>query len=253
MHISGIIAKLTKVTALCLLFMPLNSCNESDCLSSGGEKITEVIYSGEFNSVQIFDTFDVYCVQDSLNKVEVELEETYIKNIFIENDGSSLKISNKNKCRFLKSSGNIPKIILHFSSLDSAIFYESGRFFSDDTIKNSRFLLRFVSEAGYCDFIVNTNHLAVSVWGEGNTGEFKVRGKTDYFQVLTDGTSFLYADDLISDFVHITNFSVGNIYVQAQKTISASIYCSGNVFYKGNPEILNYTTYNSGKMIENNN
>lgn len=147
MHISGIIAKLTKVTALCLLFMPLNSCNESDCLSSGGEKITEVIYSGEFNSVQIFDTFDVYCVQDSLNKVEVELEETYIKNIFIENDGSSLKISNKNKCRFLKSSGNIPKIILHFSSLDSAIFYESGRFFSDDTIKNSRFLLRFVSEA----------------------------------------------------------------------------------------------------------
>jgi len=243
-NISSYIIIITTIITL------LSSCNKTDCLGDAGEITIYKINVGNFNSIQIFDTFDIYIVQDSLNIIEIELEKEFIEQIKVINDDSSLIITNENKCRFLQNSGNVPKITVHITDIDSAIFREYGRFYSKDTINTKRFLLKFIAEAGYANFIVNTEHLAVSIWGKGTTGEFYVKGKTTYLQILNDGTSFVYADSLIANYTTIHNTSRGDVKISPIKTISASIYKSGNIFYTGNPEIKLIEEFSTGKLIK---
>lgn len=228
----------------------INSCNENKCLKSPGDITTLTYKVDSFNSIQLFDLFELVIKQDSSNYIQIETEENFQEGISYKIIDSSLIFENNNNCRFFRNTGNLPKITIHTPDIDSVLIFEASKVIIPDTFKTSRFLLKYISEIGYADITIQTNHLALSIWGESTAGEYYIKGKTVYFQTLLDGASFLYADSLESNYTTINNYSAGDAHISVKNTISASIYRSGNIYYKGNPFIKNLEEFSTGKLIK---
>ncbi len=245
-------SKIFSILSLFFILIFLNSCNSSNCFKSSGEIKSETFETENFNSIQLFDLFEITVIQDSISFIEIKYNENLLSEINFEIIDSSIIFSNNNKCRFLKSNESLPKIEIHTIELDSILVYEASKVFIPDTFITDRFLLKFYSEIGFADITVKTNHLAVSIWGEGSSGEFYVKGKAEFFQSLTDGASFLFAQNLECNYVTAKQMSAGDIYISPKKTISASIFRSGNVYLSGNPTIKLLEEFSTGKLINSN-
>jgi hypothetical protein len=65
---------------------------------------------------------------------------------------------------------------------------------------------------------------------------------------MTIGSGKLSADGLSADDAEVSIAGSGNIYIKANKTISADIVGSGSVYYSGTATISSVRTIGSGRI-----
>ncbi len=85
---------------------------------------------------------------------------------------------------------------------------------------------------------------------EDNFGKFVVRGKTINAYLWACGSSFVYANELQAQNCTVQNEGIGDIYVNVSNILTGSINSTGNVYYYGQPVVINIQTLSStGKLI----
>jgi hypothetical protein len=63
------------------------------------------------------------------------------------------------------------------------------------------------------------------------------------------GNGFIRTEKLQSQYVYVNNISSGDYFIWAENKIDALVQYIGNVYYKGNPTIINKEESNKGKLI----
>ncbi len=238
--------RITILFAIAVL-ITVSSCSKKDCLSLKGDIQKEVRYTANFDTVYVNDYFQVYLKSDTINKIEIETFSNFIKNVDTKVFDNKLIISDLNACRFLKGY-KAKKITISSKNIRKIVVNDGIELYSVDTLKFPYLLIEYLSEIGSCDLTVDNKQTQIACWY--SAGKFKVSGKTNYLYIGIAAMASVLAYDTEADKVYAVNSSLGDIQVNAKKSLTALIRNEGDIFYKGNPASLKLAdSSGTGKLI----
>ncbi|MGM0408421.1 MAG: GIN domain-containing protein [Bacteroidota bacterium] len=214
----------------------LFSCDDN--LFNEGEIINQEVKTDDFHQIEINDIFDVYFYQGTNNKINVRGGSNLIPNIKCKVDNGQLTIDDQNTARW---SRDYEKIQLHITvdSLRLLTLNAPSSIICVDTIKTPE--LKIFSIADYADIsilISCDNFFLVNSGTSG--GQATIKGSTYSFGFWARASFQLYADEFVANKITAKNESIGNCYIHATEYLSAEILNSGLIYYKGNPETIEY-------------
>lgn len=242
--------KLTK-HIIFIVFIPLLwACNKSecpDCLKSTGEIITEERILSEFNKVIVYSRINLNLIQDTVNKIIIEAGENLLPKIITEINDGFLTIRDDNKCNWVRSYKNEINITLYCKTLNLIDCRTTG----------------YVR--GLNTFQVDT--FDVNAWDGNPEIKFDIIAKSTYVRMHTgpgsvelsgtSGQAYYYSraygpincKNLITPYAFIDIRCVSDAYIYSNSLIEGEIGYIGNVYYAGNPQILEVNMWHDGKLL----
>lgn len=237
--------------------------------------------TGSFTSIHNGTSIDIVVEQTGKYSVEVEAPEKYMDQIFTEVENDQLRIYTRGSIYY---SGDIT-IHIQVKDLNKVSLGGSGDFKNVGTLTSPNFNFR-VSGSG--DLYLNLNSKVV-VGGLSGSGDVKVEGITESFEVSQSGSGDLYASNLhllnaqvrmsgsgdskfsgssdtfeliqtaSGDFLgkdfevetaKIRKSSSGDARLEITKSVDVRISGSGDFYYSGSPQFDNLTVTGSGEIVK---
>ncbi|MFP4025270.1 MAG: GIN domain-containing protein [Thiohalospira sp.] len=218
-------------------FLILLSCNDS--LFNKGEIITQEIKTNKFNRIEINDIFNVYFYQDTTQKIVAKCGSNLVSDLtFDVNDEGTLAINNLNSARWSRDYEKI-ELYITVDSLRFITLNAPSNIVCIDTLKTPELKIFSISDYADISILIDTDHFYLVNSGTSG-GQVTIKGHTYSFGVWARASLQLFADEFIANKVTIKNESIGDCYIHATEYISAEILNTGLVYYKGNPEIIDY-------------
>jgi hypothetical protein len=220
-----------------------------DCFKVSGPIETRVRELSGFKSVELEDHINLYLKQGSVFEVKVEAGKNLHININTEIKDSILHIENKNRCNWVRSPKK--KINVHitmpylFSIRNNGVgtvYFENE--FVQDTLRTR------ISNSGDMHIKVNVGCLRTSTHGNG---DLFVEGKAIENYNYTNGTNFVHLENLVvQNYIFVETYSVGHCHINAPVNgpIEATMWRSGNIYYKGTPTAISLSRNGKGDLIK---
>lgn len=238
-----------KFTLYILLIITIISCTKHNAaFKTTGKIIKEHRLLSDFNEIELNNIFNVYITNDTINKITLEGGTNLLPFIKTEVNNNTLTIKDNNKCNWLRSYKKETNLYISAKSLSSLIINGECNVYSTDTIKCNEFSVVVFSGIAKVDLTVNNaiTHLTV----HAGTGDYTLRGKTNYAYLYSFGTCYFWAKELNADNIYVTNKSTGNDYIFANNEIRGEINGSGNIYYSGNPQTVDIKQTSTGRVIK---
>lgn len=234
-----------------ILLIFLFSCRKEncfDCFKGVGKQITQIRSLNNFQIISIYDPFQVYLIQDSLNKIELAGGENLLNLVSSDINNNELIIKNNNKCNWSRSyKKSIITLNIHFVKLDSLYIIGECDVFSKDTINFDRMRLNFES-TGTLNIKLKGDNL--DFWQIGN-GDFFLEGNVVSYFVGSLGAGNIFSKNLHSHFTYVTARHTANCYIYSDKILDIVELGYGNIYYSGNPDsVYVKTIVGNGQLIE---
>ena len=213
------------------------------------DSITEVRYDFDLvRMINVKNDINVILVQDSLNYISVSAPEEMQELVKPEFKGDTIALTNNNKGKILNRYGYEVTVEVHFTDLKVLFLQGGGKISNIDTIQLDYLGIWTNGAIGqmHMNCEIGNIHLGLST---GNI-EMVLKGKTDFLEIWT--TSYVVMDFLKLDSkkVSIRNNSPTDCYVNVQEHLVSNVQSVGNVYYKGNPPVLEIKETGKGKTIK---
>jgi putative autotransporter adhesin-like protein len=221
-----------------------------DCFKSTGKIETEDrTVAGSFNTINVNDNVNLVYTDDSITPgISVQAGNNLLSEITTEVQNNQLILHNNNKCNWVRKFGIPINIYVHAHPIIKIIQNGSGNVSSTNTITEDQF--NFESwGAGNCNIAVNLQNLYCSL--NLDAGSATITGNANAAFLYSAGNGFFYNDSLTTSFTSLIAKSTGDSYVSVQNLFWVYVEQEGNVYYKGNPTIVDTIT-GKGKLINNN-
>jgi hypothetical protein len=210
--------------------MLFTSCREvfAKRIRGNGNITTQTRSAGQFNSVEVSGSINVYAKQDSSSAIRVEADENLQQYVEIRNDGDVLRIRSQEGYN-LKPSRQIK---VYVSSSAFKKFQASGAcdLFSEGKITSPSEVDYDLS--GSCDVTMDVNAPKISVNASGACS-VKLNGQTKDFRVQGSGSTDIKSFDLLAENVDLDISGAGDAEIYASVKISGTISGAASVRYKG--------------------
>ena len=232
-------------------FVILCSCEKksSNCFIGSGETGTEEILLEDFNAIRVYDIFNLVLIQDTVHKIVMEGGENLLPHVKSIVEKDTLLIENSLRCNWFR---NYEKITLsvHFKRLDHLITIAPVNVISTDTIRCDTLQYFALGEIGEADLILNCNYLRFDD-SYSTLGLFKFRGKAGKSRFYVNYGSSLDANGLVSGKTDIYTKTIGDVYVNVKEHLRVWLWGSGDIYYTGNPGLVEIMeNRSSGKLIK---
>ena len=230
----------------------MNSCkkeNLGDCFKGTGTIETRIREVSDFKNVIVKDKIDLYVTQGPNYEVKIEAGKNLHMNIRTTVNNGTLTIENVNKCNFVRSPKK--KIIAYVTLPYLRMVRNAGTgtlYFSNQFIQDSLDIR--IANSGDVHASVNVQYFQTSTHGNG---DLFVDGKANYSSHYTNGTNYVWMQDLIiQNQIDFNTTTVGECYINAPLSgpMNVGIFEKGNVHYKGNPTAINLTLMSKGVLIK---
>lgn len=236
------------ITILCMLFI-LSGCkkaNDRKCFKSIGDIVVESRDLEAFSAVVIDDHIDLVLTEDVQNRALVETGENLLNFIVTEVRADTLFIRDDNKCSFLRDLSYKSKVHLNTATLKYISANGSGDLISTGTISRNLTVDGFHAN-GKVELELNCDSAAFIV----NVGitELNLTGNVDYAYFYYFGNGNADATQLVCTDVLINWQSTGWLKLYASNALYGNISSTGNVYYSGNPAIVDVGLLNTGQLI----
>ena len=229
--------ELIKLVFLIPILIAVTGCN--DTLFNSGDIQSKRIEVPDFKNIELNNIFDVYLYQDTMQQVIARGGSNLIPNLSFEVDQeSTLKINNSNHANW---SRNYEKIALHITvdTLHYLTLNAPSNIRCMDTLRTPE--LKIFSIADYADIQVAVNCENLYVVNSGTSGgQVTLQGRTYHFGFWARASFQLFAEELQARRVVAKNESIGHCFVYSSEFLSAEILKSGLIYYKGDPQIIEY-------------
>jgi hypothetical protein len=254
----------TKTTTLLLLVLLLTGFMFTGCINQlhrveGNYDVkTETRDVGGFHRVLNEGDFEVYIIQDSLEKVMIEAESNLIPLIRTRIEGSALIIDTRDNLQ-----NNYPmKVYVHTTVLDEVKLSGSGLMQAEDIVTGdlnisisgsgdvffsgtAQNVSSSISGSGKMDLGLVCNELDADISGSGN---IEIVGSANNGTFHIFGSGSIHAYDFTLKECHATISGSGDMYVTVTDYLNVNISGSGDVYYMGSPVIDSRIT-GSGSVI----
>jgi hypothetical protein len=212
---------------------------------SAQETSTQTRQVSGFTSIASGGPFNVHIKMDGTESVKVEADTKYINEIETVVEGNTLRI--KFKGREYRQYNNIHKAEVYVSakSLNGLTNSGSGQMSVDGTITTSGEFKAVLSGSGSINTSVKSGELHAVLSGSGS---IKINGRTGDADLVISGSGQIEGKDLKTESTKAVITGSGNVYVAAEKSVSAHITGSGSVNYSGNASVVDSRTIGSGRV-----
>lgn len=219
-------------------------CN---CLKEEGDDITQTRTLLPFTKIEMNNNVDVVFSQDSIFNVKVTCGKNLMDGIVTEVSGGTLKISNINRCNWLRDFENKFTIEITMPTLELITNYGSGNINCAEIIKGNTFQVDSWNGTGVMDFKLEYNDVKFKL----HTGpaDITASGIVKDCYVYTAGNGYFKGAGLKSEYCYITTRSTGDCEVYATKELGATIEYEGDVYYYGNPPSIIPVISGDGTLI----
>lgn len=224
-------------STICLLAFACKKDNALDCFKRNGPQTTELRYPGEFSAVHVADKMEVIITQGSDYKVEVEAGKNLLRHITTSVSDGTLSIVNNNTCNFVRGYKRSITIKVTLPKLSFAKNEGVGPMYINDFQEDT--LLVRAESSGDIHVSGTFNQLRTSSHGNGDT---YLLGKANSLLIFTNGTNYVRAEDfIVSDYLFVHTFTLGDCFVNASQVdeFAFNIAGNGNIYYSGNPSVIN--------------
>ena len=195
---------------------------------------TIYIESEAFDTVFINDIFNIELRSDSLHSIRLEGGERLIKNISVRTVNNSLHLKDNNSFKWLPDYPEA-RITISFPALGRMVLMSPCTITSNDTLHLDNISFYSIGHTAIMDITVNAHSISFTTDGN-NFGHYTFRGYSRHADLWQRGSSKLFAEDMETEFMKITNNSIADSYVHANRQLIAVINHYGNVYYRGDPE-----------------
>jgi len=206
------------------------SCREifAKRMRGNGNVTTQTRSAGQFNSVEVSGSINVYARQDSSASIRVEADENLQQYIETRNDGGVLVIRSQEGYNLRPSR----QIKVYVSTGTFKSFEASGAcdLFSEGKITSASEVSYDLS--GSCDVTMDVNAPKVSADASGAC-TIKLTGQTKDFHVHGSGSTDIKSFDLLAENVDLDISGAGDAEIYASVKISGTISGAASVKYKG--------------------
>lgn len=213
------------------------SCD--DALFDAGNLITKNIEIEKFSKIYIEDIFEIYLIQDTICKIEAKGGSNLIPNLeFNVDEDKILTISNNNTARW---SRNYDKIELYIS-VDTLRYLKlnaPSKVITQNTLITPGLILLSIDDFAEYDIDINCNNFYVVNSGTSG-GIIHLTGETNLFTFWSRGSFKINAENFIAQSVSAKQESIADCKINVIQKLKVEILRSGKIFYKGNPETIEY-------------
>jgi hypothetical protein len=209
---------------------------------------TEDRHLSGFSSVNVAGSFDVYITQGSTESVKVTAPSNVIGRIITEVEGGVLKIYTKHDSDWNSNwfgSGH-KKIAIYVSakSLNGVALAGSGDVFFKEGIRADSFKLK-LSGSGDVTGSINVKTLESSLSG---SGDIRISGRADNTTISVVGSGDFSGKDLVTNVTAVRVAGSGDVRINVNQKLDASVVGSGDVYYSGNVKNISSSKAGSGDI-----
>ncbi len=235
-----------KLAVYCLFFFLFTACEKRIHFQPSENKAAKNFDLSSFDTLYLYDDVDLILAPDNKWKAKIVAPENCIDDIQLKNGISSLEICNQANYIFSRYKKQPPKVILYTPVPPVINFHGSGKIANLDTLFIKDCLLNISQASGRVNLIVNAQKL----WLQNSSGtcNIEMSGKTKNIVINNYSYAPVDCQHLTASKCHITSRSINSITVYCTQQLKVSIEHSGNVFYKGFPDIRAKIN-GSGKLI----
>lgn len=223
----------------------LNSCiidGWNSGISGNGHVIEETRDVSGFSGVHASTGIDVYLSEGDDFSVKVEADENLMEVILTELNGDMLVIkTDRVNIRSAKSK----KVYVTLPELDELKISSAGDC-DGQTPFHCNDLRISISSAGDLSLEVEAESINLDI---SSSGDAKIWGSTGEFDVSLSSAGDLDAFDLIADKVDVSVSSAGDARVHANEEISMDASSAGNIYWKGDAEVLHSRSSSAGDIV----
>lgn len=237
------------VATASVLFL-LAGCNREqapDCFQSAGVIDTAYHSLSEFTSIELNDYIQYELCDTSYYGVMIMGPRNLLPEISAVVNESLLSVHNKNSCNFVRSYKNRITVRICASSFADIQNYSTGDVTSVNTIGGKRFSIDNRGAAGvqtlvlHCDTVNIASHTGVS--------DAMLSGECDVVKLFNQGLGEIDATALSANYAFVNNSSLNDVFVKAHNYLFAFIQYSGNIFYSGNPVVIDTDIVGVGEVV----
>ncbi|WP_158276121.1 GIN domain-containing protein [Brumimicrobium oceani] len=237
-----------------LLFFSCKKANERICFKGTGEASERIVNSEmDIDTLYLYDNLYYQLIPSNESKVVLTGGENLLEHIEVDFNNGRLSVSNKNKCKFLRSFKNEIHAKIYVDSI-TYIYYEGSKeLVSSDTLFSNELRLFIRDGAGSTNLTLRNGYTSATV--THGFGDFKLKGQTlsAYLSCSTNS----YCDTRffkVKNNLMVNSNTVGNMLVNASEAnLFATILESGNIQYVGTPTSVSLESSGEGQLVDLNN
>ena len=110
---------------------------------------------------------------------------------------------------------------------------------SQNTLITPELKIFLITDYGEINLNLNCNSCYIVNSGTSG-GIITLSGKTNAFTFWARASLQINAEDFLANYVTITQESIANCSIHVNNELNIEVLNTGNIFYKGNPETINY-------------
>ena len=248
-----------------LVSMMVTSCNKLE-LFTNGEPVTEQrSLDQRFIAIKMYNNVNVKLVHDDHPRLELTCPENLIDKVTTEIDDDTLVIKNENDYNWLRSFDYSIDLTVYYDSLRQIDFASVGNLICTDSIRGIRestidtieaiidtvwtqaFNLNIKEGCGDIDLTFSCDVIKCDF--SNGTSLVTLRGIAQYTEIMMRSYGAVHAENLNSNFVRMQSHSTNDAYVWARSKLTVWLHSIGNVYYKGNPWVIQECT-NDGRVYK---
>ena len=199
---------------------------------------------GSYTAIASAGSWDVKIAYGTSKAIEIEGDDNLLSYIETEVEGNTLKIKSK---KYYNLSAR-RKIIVHvnLTKLTGISLAGSGNIIGSGNFANNGKTNFELAGSGNVNIDFQTiEKVNISIAGSGNVN---LAGKANEVDISIAGSGDANAERVIADDVKVSIAGSGLAKVTANKNLKASIFGSGDVYYKGTASNIKKSVLGSGKV-----
>lgn len=249
---------LTKMRLLCIkalsyagISILLISCGKDQLNfpKSAGKTVTVVRPAdNNFTKIYLNDDVNLVITQGAAYDIKLEGGENLLPGIETSISDSTLTIRNNNTYNWLRS---YDKVITAYVTMPHILVlqYEATSTVTNtDTIREDSLFVISEGGSGYIKLLINTgsSHLSIN---KGSV-DIDIGGKTGVNYIFSNGYGPFHCRDLETAYTFINTSSTNDCAINVSYYLEYKILNMGNIYYKGNPQLVPVTVTGNGKLIK---
>lgn len=239
--------KYLSALALAIFVLWASGCTYSGkTIRGNGNLTTERRQTGDFNTLVLAGSMEIYITQGPLDAVRIEAESNLQPYIKLTHKEDELVVGFQNNVRI--ASTRAIKVYITAPHIESLNLVGSGDIRITGTLRSNHKIKLRVAGSGDLDLAMNAPEVNADIVGSGNIG---VSGETRNLQLNILGSGDFKGKELKSEQTDVRIAGSGNAWVYASIKLKTSVLGSGNIYYRGDPS-METSSAGSGSVIKSN-
>ena len=225
-----------KIYIFLLLIFTLCSCDALNPFEKDGEYIEKRIELAGVSSIQNNNIFKIILIEDDDEYVLLKGGLNIISKVAIEIKDNKVTLDHSHKNNF--TNYNLIVAEFHLKEFKKIRTETPSNYSTQGTISGDILDIDIISESELVEMKLNLNYNKLDFHTYGSVaGGYEFIGACTEANYVLNGIINIKASELQTANTNIAQNGIGEAHVWVENKLSVTIYSSGNMYYKGNPEI----------------